>query len=47
MSQDATGAHASALASQREALRLLPPEGEPYRQEMEERLHRYQLAADG
>ncbi len=43
----ATGAHASALAAQREALQLLPAQGEPERAGMEERLRMYQLAAGG
>lgn len=45
--QHLNGRSADALASQREALRLMPPEGEKYRGEMEERAREYEQAAAG
>ena len=43
--QHLSGAPASALASQREAMRLIPASGEQYRAEMEQRANDYELAA--
>ena len=45
LAQHAAGSPHSAVASQEEALRLLPPEGASEREGMEERLDRYREAA--
>ena len=45
VAQGATGAHATASATQREALRLLPESGEPERPGMVARLRAYESAA--
>ena len=43
--QHLKGRSAEALNSQREALRLLPPKGEQFRGEMEERIRLYEKAS--
>lgn len=43
--QFASGAQVDAAVSQREAIRLIPPHGETYRGEMEQRLREYESAA--
>lgn len=45
MAQHETGDHAGAAATQREAIQLIPKDGESYRAELEEKLSRYEQAA--